>query len=153
MISWEISFYFWCQIRKSHLDNIMFVLFSSVLFICLSSGTSEHPNRLYYLESWWIGRFVLKCLLTPPNTVVLEVAFACKWLAFKADLVEMFTETMKISFGVEGKWGREVIHGWVGRGQKAKSRTSIFLFWNKKKTNGILPWKQHPVGKKWWPKY
>lgn len=52
---------------------------------------------------------MLKCLLTPPNTVVLEVSFACKWLALKANL-EMPAQTMDLSFG-DGGVGKGLFHG------------------------------------------
>lgn len=84
------------NVLKSYLGNTMFVLLSSILFVCLLSGTAKHPNRLHYFEGRWIERFVLECLRTPPNTVV-EVAFVSKWLAFKAAFAEMFTQTLKIS--------------------------------------------------------
>lgn len=48
-------------------------------------------------------------------------------ISFQADLVEMFTQTMKISFGVEGKSGGGGGDTWIG-GEGARKLTVEFLY-------------------------
>ena len=131
MISWEVNFYFWCQ-KCAKVTSRKYSVYFPLYDLFSSYQTAQGvPMGFSFLKADEKEYFVLKCLRTPPNMVVLEVASVCKWLAFKANL-EMSTQTMNLSLEGRGV-GKRVLYALVGWGWTTNSSISVFLFWNTRK--------------------